>query len=71
MLEATAVDMNDLAIAVDGDVAIVTFNGDFTGQLQGHTAVRDRHSSIVLVQVAGDWKTVHEHFSPIAPVARP
>ena len=69
MLEAPAVDMNDLVIHVYGDVAIATFNGHFTGQMHGQAVALDQQSTMVFVQVSADWKVVHEHFSPIAAPA--
>ncbi len=65
MLEAPAVDMKDLAIQVYGEVAVVTFNGHFTGRAHGQPVALDQQSTMVFANVAGDWKVVHEHFSLI------
>ena len=71
MLEAPAVEMKDLAIQVYGDVAIATFNGHFTAQMRGQSMTLDQQSTMVFVNVAGDWKIVHEHFSLIGPPPAP
>ncbi len=65
MIEAPVVDMKDLAIQVFADVAIATFNGHFTGKINGNPVARDQQSTMVFVNVAGDWKIVHEHFSAL------
>jgi ketosteroid isomerase-like protein len=71
MLEAPAVEMNDLAINVFGDFAIATFNGHFVGKVQGNPVARDQQGTLVFVKVGGDWKVVHEHFSPLGAPAAP
>jgi ketosteroid isomerase-like protein len=65
MLEGPAVEMNDLAINVFGEVAIATFNGHFTGKIHGDPVSLNQQTTLVFVQVGGDWKVVHEHLSPI------
>ncbi len=64
-LEGPAVDMRDLTIAVYGDVGLVTFNGHFTAAMHGSAVALDQQVTMVLVD-DGDWKIVHEHFSPLA-----
>ena len=59
------VEMKDLAIAVYGDTAIVTFNGDYSGKLGGKPVAVKQATTLVFVKYKGDWKIVHEHFSPI------
>ena len=72
MIDGPAVDMKDLAINVFGEVAIATFNGHFTGRIKGNPAAIDQQSTIVFAHVGGEWKVVHEHFSPIGgPPPRP
>jgi ketosteroid isomerase-like protein len=69
MLTDPKVEMKDLAIAVYGDTAIATFNGDFSGKLGGKPMTMKEASTMVFVKYKGDWKIVHEHFSPIGPPA--
>jgi len=61
------VEMKDLAIAVYGDTAIATFNGDFSGKIDGHPVAEKQATTLVFVKYKGDWKIVHEHFSPLGP----
>lgn len=65
MLDSPAVDMKDLTINVFGEVAIVTFNGHFVAEVKGNPVARDQQSTMVFVHAGGDWKIVHEHFSPL------
>lgn len=65
MLEGPEVDMRDLAINVFGDVAIATFNGHFTGRIHGSATALDQQATMVFVDTDGDWRLVHEHFSPL------
>ena len=69
MLTDSKVEMKDLAIAVYGDTAIATFNGDFSGKIGGKPVTAKQASTMVFVKYKGDWKIVHEHFSPIGPPA--
>jgi ketosteroid isomerase-like protein len=71
MIEAPVVDMKDLAINVFGELAVATFNGHFAGRLHGNPVERDQQSTMVFVKVRGDWKIVHEHFSPIGATPPP
>jgi hypothetical protein len=59
------VDMKDLAINVYGDAAIATFNGNFSAKMDGKPLAMKLASTMVFVRYKGDWKIVHEHFSPI------
>jgi len=66
------VNMKDLAVNVYGDTAVATFNGDFRGQMGGAPIGMQAQSTMVFVKYHGDWKVVHEHFSPLgAPPAPP
>lgn len=65
MLADNKVVMNDLKVAVFGDVAVATFNGDFSGKLGGNPIAAKQQSTLVLVRDGGEWKISHEHFSPI------
>ena len=67
VLTDSRVDMKDLAIAVYGDTAIATFNGDFSGKIDGHPVAEKQAATMVFVKYKGDWKIVHEHFSPLGP----
>jgi len=56
--------LNDLKINVFGEVAIVTYHGDFeltfeTGSKQMHT-----QTSLIFVMTDTGWKLTHEHSSP-------
>jgi ketosteroid isomerase-like protein len=59
--------MKDLAIAVYGDTAIATFNGNFSGKIEGNPVTDKQGATLVFVKYKGDWKIVHEHFSPLGP----
>ena len=67
VLTDSKVEMKDLAIAVYGDTAIATFNGDFSGKIDGHPVAEKQATTLVFVKYKGDWKIVHEHFSPFGP----
>jgi len=67
MLVDPKIDMKDLAIAVYGDTAIATFNGDFSAKIGGKPMAMKEAATMVFVKYKGDWKIVHEHFSPIGP----
>jgi ketosteroid isomerase-like protein len=41
------------------------------GKVQGNPVARDRQGTLVFVKVGGDWKVVHEHFSPLGAPAAP
>ena len=66
-LTDSKVEMKDLAIAVYGDTAIATFNGDFSGKIGGKPVSMMEGATLVFVKYKGDWKIVHEHFSPLGP----
>src|SRR6516165_4655088 len=55
---ASKVEMKDLAIAVYGDTAIATFNGNFSGKIEGHPVTDKQAVTYVFVKYKGDWKIV-------------
>ena len=63
--------MKDLVVNVFGDVAVATFNGHFVANVHGNPVARDQQSTLVFVKAGGDWKVVHEHFSPLGPAPAP
>jgi ketosteroid isomerase-like protein len=67
VLTDSKVEMKDLAIAVYGDTAIATFNGNFSGKIEGHPVTDKQATTLVFVKYKGDWKIVHEHFSALGP----
>lgn len=71
VLENPKVAMNDLAVAVFGTVGIATFNGHFTATIHGAPADLDQQATMVFVNSDGEWKLVHEHFSPLGAVRTP
>jgi ketosteroid isomerase-like protein len=64
-LSDSKVDMKDLVVNVFGDVAIATFNGDFRGTMGGKPIGVKLASTMVFAKADGQWRLVHEHFSPI------
>jgi len=71
MLVDPKVDMKDLAINVYGDTAIATFNGNYAAKMEGKPLAMKLATTMVFVKYKGDWKIVHEHFSPIGPPPGP
>lgn len=65
MMDAPAVDMRDLAVNVIGPVAIVTFNGHFTGAMHGTDVALDMQTTLVFSEDTDGWRVVHEHMSPL------
>jgi ketosteroid isomerase-like protein len=61
--------MNDLKIDVFGETAVVTFSGSFAGSFGDKPVSFENAVTFVFVKHDGDWKIVHEHFSPLAPAA--
>ncbi len=66
MLEGPQVDMRDLAVNIFGDVGIATFNGYFTGLMNGSATELGQQGTMVFVSSDDGWELVHEHFSPLA-----
>jgi ketosteroid isomerase-like protein len=60
------VEMRDLVINVFGDVAVVTFNGHFTGTMHETLMTLEQQSTMVLINTGVEWRIVHEHMSPLA-----
>lgn len=64
--EVVKMDMNDMQIAVYGDVANVTFHSDFHLKFGEDLAVVNDQISLLFVKNSeGDWKIVSEHHSPL------
>ncbi len=64
--EVVKLGMDDLKIAVYGDVANVTFHSDFHLMFGEDLAVVNNQISLLFVKNAeGEWKIVHEHHSPL------
>ena len=64
--EVIKMDMNDMQIAVYGDVANVTFHSDFHLKFGEDLAVVNDQISLLFVKNnEGDWKIVSEHHSPL------
>ena len=66
VLEGPKVDMRELAVNIFGDVGIATFNGHFTGMMNGSPTELRQQATMVFVNSGDEWKLVHEHFSPLA-----
>ncbi len=65
--EVVKMDMNDMQVAVFGDVANVTFHSDFHLKFGEDLAVINNQISLLFVKNKdGEWKIVHEHHSPLA-----
>ena len=64
--EVIKMDMNDMHIAVYGDVANVTFHSDFHLKFGEDLAVVNDQISLLFVKNSdGEWKIVSEHHSPL------
>ena len=63
--EVVKMDMNDLKIAVYGDVANVTFHSDFQLKFGEDLAVVKNQITLLFVKTADGWKIVHEHHAPL------
>ena len=66
VLEGPKVDMRELAVNIFGDVGIATFNGHFTGMMNGSPTELRQQATMVFLNSGDEWKLVHEHFSPLA-----
>lgn len=63
--EIVKFDMNDMKVAVYGDVANVTLHTDFHLMFgEDHVKVNDQ-MTLLFVKTADGWKIVHEHHSPL------
>lgn len=63
--EVLKMDMNDMKIAVYGDVANVTLHSDFQLKFGEDLAVVNDQISLLFVRTDEGWKIVHEHHSPL------
>ena len=58
-------DMNDMKIAVYGEVANVTLHSDFHLKFGEDLAVVNEQISLLFVDTKNGWRIVHEHHSPL------
>ena len=63
--EVVKFDMNDLNVAVYGDVANVTFHSDFHLKFDEDLAVVNDQISLLFLNTDNGWRIVHEHHSPL------
>lgn len=63
--EIVKFDAKDLAIAVYGDVANVTFHSDFHLKFGEDLVVVNDQITLLFVKSNDEWKIVHEHHSPL------
>ena len=63
--EVVKFDAKDLAVAVYGDVANVTFHSDFQLKFGEDLAVVNNQITLLFVKTNDGWKLVHEHHSPL------
>jgi ketosteroid isomerase-like protein len=61
-------DAKDLAIAVYGDVANVTFHSDFQLKFGEDLVVVNDQITLLFIKTDEGWKIVHEHHSPLKKV---
>lgn len=58
--------IQDLRVAVIGPAAIATFVISYDIAFGGDSMSASERSTLVFAKGEGDWKIVHEHFSPVA-----
>lgn len=58
-------DMNDMKIAVYGEVANVTLHSDFHLKFEEDLAVVNDQISLLFLNTKDGWRIVHEHHSPL------
>lgn len=63
--EVIKFDAKDMAIAVYGDVANVTFHSDFHLMFGEDLVIINDQISLLFVKTDAGWKIVHEHHSPL------
>ena len=63
--EIVKFDMNDMQVAVFGDVANVTLHSDFQLKFREDLAVVNEQISLLFVDTKDGWRIVHEHHSPL------
>jgi ketosteroid isomerase-like protein len=56
--------LNDLKINVFGEVAIVTYHGDFEITIETGSKQMYTQTSLIFVKTDTGWKLTHEHSSP-------
>ena len=67
MLQGFEMDLGDLAVAVYGEVAIVTAHISWTARGQDNQPAQgEGRMTVVWVNMSDGWKIVHEHASPFA-----
>jgi ketosteroid isomerase-like protein len=54
----------DIKVDVFDDMAIATFILDYSVIMEDETFNGNSRSTLVFVQDEGQWKIIHEHFSP-------
>ena len=63
--EVIKFDAKDLAVAVYGDVANLTFHSDFHLKFGEDLVVVNNQITLLFVKTNNGWKLVHEHHSPL------
>ncbi|MBT8182464.1 MAG: nuclear transport factor 2 family protein [Eudoraea sp.] len=63
--EVVKFDMNDMKVAVYGDVANVTLHSDFHLKFGEDLTVVNDQISLLFVNTKNGWRIVHEHHSPL------
>ena len=63
--EVVKFDAKDLAVAVYGDVANVTFHSDFQLKFGEDLNIVNNQITLLFVKTNDSWKLVHEHHSPL------
>tara|TARA_R110002012_G_scaffold312603_1_gene523504 strand:- start:5326 stop:5802 length:477 start_codon:yes stop_codon:yes gene_type:complete len=58
-------ELDDLKIAVYGDVANVTFHADFVPYIKEEKLHMTGQFTLLFVKTSKGWKIVHEHMSPL------
>jgi len=56
--------LKDLKIAVYGEVAIVTYHGDFEFTFEEGSQQMHTQTTLIFVETEAGWKIAHEHSSP-------
>ena len=63
--EVVKFDMNDMMVAVYGDVANVTLHSDFHLKFEEDLVVVNDQISLLFLNTKDGWRIVHEHHSPL------
>ena len=64
-VDDTIIDMNDMKIAVYGDVANVTLHTDFHLEFGEDSVVINDQMTLLFLKTDQGWRIVHEHHSPL------